>query len=193
MIKIPTKAEGLTTVLEPDEVKAITYYVVFKTTKSEAFRRFVRPDLATKSTLDKYAKAFFDDRRVKDYIAQYEQTLENALNPKQLDEEINEDDLSDKKKKVVSNFVKYILNQMDNIELVEDPELVLKMADKAGLLDEEEVKTESPRRYLPELCSNCRYKLFCEEECEDECTICRYKEFANEKGVYYDHKSQLKK
>lgn len=193
MVKIPTKANVGSTMLEPDEIKCITYYVIFKTTKAEAFKRFVRPEITVKATLDKYSKAFFDDRRVKEYIQEYEKTLEDALTPKvESISEDEEDDLATKKKKAVSTFVHYILDQMDNIDLSEDPELVLKMVDKAGILDDEEVKTEAPRRYLPEMCSNCRYKKFCEEECEDECEICKYKEYANEKGVYYDHKNQLK-
>lgn len=51
--------------------------------------------------------------------------------------------------------------------------------------------TDPPRRYLPESCANCRYKTFCEEQCEDVCEICKYKEYSNQNGVYYDYKSQL--
>jgi hypothetical protein len=50
-----------------------------------------------------------------------------------------------------------------------------------------------PLRYLPETSNNCRYKIFCENECEDECTICKYRDFANKQGVFYDYKNQLDK
>lgn len=51
--------------------------------------------------------------------------------------------------------------------------------------------SDPPRRYLPEICYNCRYKAFCESQCDDECEVCRYKKYANENGVVYDHKNQL--
>lgn len=52
---------------------------------------------------------------------------------------------------------------------------------------------EAPKRYLPENCANCRFKLFCEQNCEDECEICNYKKYANEHGVEFDYKNQLSK
>jgi len=51
--------------------------------------------------------------------------------------------------------------------------------------------SEPPRRYLPEICDQCRYKLFCEKECTDECPSCNYKKYANEHGVEFSHKTQL--
>lgn len=50
-----------------------------------------------------------------------------------------------------------------------------------------------PQRYLPEMCSACRYKAFCEGEAEDECKICKYKKFANDNGIEYNYKDQLEK
>lgn len=52
---------------------------------------------------------------------------------------------------------------------------------------------EPPKRYLPEMCKECRYKVFCEGECLDECKICRYRKYANDNGVFYTHKDQLDK
>lgn len=49
-----------------------------------------------------------------------------------------------------------------------------------------------PQRYLPEMCSTCRYKVFCEKETEDECTRCKYRDFANDNDVFYDYKNQLR-
>lgn len=50
---------------------------------------------------------------------------------------------------------------------------------------------EPPRRYLPESCDLCRYKLFVEESCIDECKRCKYRKFGEENGLTYDHKNQL--
>jgi hypothetical protein len=51
-----------------------------------------------------------------------------------------------------------------------------------------------PLRYLPEIpCQNCRYKLFCESECDDMCKICLFKKYGIEHGLNYDYKNQLDK
>ena len=51
---------------------------------------------------------------------------------------------------------------------------------------------EPPRRYLPETCGSCRYKLFVESNLEiDQCKICKYREFGNDNDVFYDYKNQL--
>lgn len=50
---------------------------------------------------------------------------------------------------------------------------------------------EPPKRYLPEVCGNCRYKNFVEQECIDECKICKYKAYANDNGVAYTFQDQL--
>ena len=51
-----------------------------------------------------------------------------------------------------------------------------------------------PLRYLPEIpCQGCRYKIFCENECDDECKICRFKKYGIEHGLNYDYKNQLEK
>jgi hypothetical protein len=52
---------------------------------------------------------------------------------------------------------------------------------------------QPPQRYLPETSNNCRYRIFCEKECEDECLICKYRDFANKQGIFYDYKNQLDK
>ncbi|MEG1289536.1 MAG: hypothetical protein RRY36_05215 [Bacteroidaceae bacterium] len=52
-------------------------------------------------------------------------------------------------------------------------------------------KPESPRMYLAESCTNCRYKVFVGKECEDECTRCNYKKFGEDNGVSWDYKDML--
>lgn len=68
------------------------------------------------------------------------------------------------------NAIKSLLNKA--IKLVEtgadiDPDTLKDITDifkKLGVLKEEEAQEETPRRYLPELCSRCRYKQFIDEQ-----------------------------
>lgn len=49
----------------------------------------------------------------------------------------------------------------------------------------------SPMRYLPESCSTCRYKLFVEQNGEDECNRCKFKSYGVANGLNFNHKDQL--
>ncbi|WAX17212.1 hypothetical protein PF672P2_00075 [Parabacteroides phage PF672P2] len=53
---------------------------------------------------------------------------------------------------------------------------------------------EPPLRVLAENCGSCRYRIFCEDETkvEDICKRCKYKEYAENNGVSFTHKDQLK-
>lgn len=51
---------------------------------------------------------------------------------------------------------------------------------------------EPPVRYLAETCSECRYRKFVEEDCDDDCTKCRYRDYALGEGVEYDGKEQFR-
>ena len=55
----------------------------------------------------------------------------------------------------------------DNIEQASDPEFVLKVADKAGLLDGDEEVEIKPQRFLAVRCEECEYRKFVEENCEE--------------------------
>jgi hypothetical protein len=51
---------------------------------------------------------------------------------------------------------------------------------------------EPPKVFLPESCSKCRYRIFCEsEEVMDDCKWCRYRKKCEEQGIVYDVKNQL--
>ena len=63
--------------------------------------------------------------------------------------------------------MEFAMSLADNIEQAEDPETVLKLMDKVGLLDGDEEAEELPRRYLPVTCSECAYRKFVEENCEE--------------------------
>lgn len=94
------------------------------------------------------------------------------------------------------DFKQILRISVDHAKDVNDPlhidatKALLPKAVKA--LEADEVQ-EPPRRYIPETCSICRYRKFCEQECEDECDLCKYKKYANEHGVEYTPQTQLQK
>lgn len=72
-----------------------------------------------------------------------------------------------------------------------DRETIMKMVDRIGWLGDEEVRVEEPRRYLPTSCGGCRYKVFCEEHCDDLCQYCKYKKYGEENDIHYESEKQL--
>ena len=49
-------------------------------------------------------------------------------------------------------------------------------------------EAEKPIRVLAEQCHTCRYRIYCEENCDDVCKLCRYQ---IESETKYDHKTQF--
>ena len=118
-----------------------------------------------KAALDDYVKQFFARKEVKEYIDEYQKVLDGALHPKTVQPK-QSGSLEERKAKAKTKLVEFAMTLADNIEQADDPEFVLKVADKAGLLDGEEEVEEQPRRYLPVTCSSCEYRKFVEENCE---------------------------
>lgn len=173
---------------------ALSWYVISREPQAEVYRKFIRPDLQTsKAALDKLAKQFFSDRQVLKYLEQYEKELDALLNPakpaKKPERELTEADKQSAIRAVANQVID--LARRAGAEDV-DIELVIKLMDKLQWLDDKEAAVEPPKRYLAVSCSlECRYKAFCEQECEDLCEICKYKQYANENGVYYKSENQL--
>jgi hypothetical protein len=111
-------------------------------------------------------KEFFASKDVKAYIEAYNKTLDAFLHPVQVKSE-PKGTMEERKAKAKTKLVEFAMSLADNIEQASDPEFVLKVADKAGLLDGDEEVEEQPRRYLPVTCSECAYRKFVEENCEE--------------------------
>lgn len=67
---------------------------------------------------------------------------------------------------------------------------------KIGLLKDDDMSVEAPRRYLPARCGECVYKSFVEGhmetgEIENECLRCRALKLAQENGFRYDPRDLL--
>lgn len=192
--KIPIRPPG-TFKLSPQMQEAITWHIISGMARTEVYRRFVRPDLETsKTALDKLTKMFFEDKEVKRYMEEYQKTLDDFLNPKDKPKQakvLTEDEMKDRILKGIDKLKEFAFNQADIIDTLEEPGEVIKLWKNLGLFGDEEEVMEAPRRYLPTMCSECRYKAFCEQECEDLCELCKYKKYAKENGVHYETKEQL--
>ncbi|MBO7510028.1 MAG: hypothetical protein J6T35_02495 [Bacteroidales bacterium] len=119
----------------------------------------------SKAALEDYVKQLFASKDAKEYLAAYQDTLDAFLHPAPVQSKPTAS-LEERKAKAKTKLVEFAMTLADNIEQAEDPEFVLKMADKAGLLDGDEEVEEQPRRYLPVTCSGCEYRKFVEENCE---------------------------
>lgn len=154
--------------LKPEEMDGLSYYVLSGCSREAAFLKFMRPDfLGSKapSVVKNTVAQFFAMKDVKNYLEAYKQTIEELLNPKQARPE-QLGNIEERKARAKTKLVEFAMSLADHIEDAEDPETVLKLADKVGLLDQEEQAEEQPRRYLPVSCTDCAYRKFVEENCD---------------------------
>ena len=186
---IPLRPEGWAqTSLTQAEQTALTWYHLSKCTRKEAFIAFARPDLMeakNKAMVDDYLRQFFSRRDVREYLDAYAETMENFLHPKvQKKEPVGT--MEERKARAKAKATEFAMGLAENIDQADDPEYVLKLMDKVGLLEGEEEVVEAPRRYLPVQCvRECAYRQFCEENTEDMCQYCRYHAFGEENGIHY--------
>lgn len=187
------RPEGFLSNLPQSQQACLTWYVLSGCSRKEAFVTFARPDMfasKAKAALEDYVKQFFASRDVKDYIEAYEKTLDNFLNPQVKSKP--KGSMEERKAQAKTRATEFAMSLAENIDQADDPEYVLKLMDKVGLLDGDEVVEEQPRRYLPQSClDNCRYRLFVEENCEDECQFCRYRKYSEENGIHFKNEEML--
>ena len=113
-------------------------------------------DKMSKAAVDDYAKQFFATKEAKDYIEAYRKTLDDFLHPVAKPTSTHTASLEERKAKAKTKAMEFAMSLAENIEQAEDPETVLKLMDKVGLLDGDEEVEEQPRRYLPVSCSGRR-------------------------------------
>lgn len=190
---IPLRPEGFSSSLKQSDQAALTWYVLSGCSKRDAFVTFARPDMMdkmTKAAVEDYARQFFSTKEAKDYIEAYKKTLDEFLHPK-AESKVETLSLEERKAKAKTRLVEFAMSLADNIEQADDPEFVLKMADKCNLLDGDEQVEEAPRRYLPSSCSSCSYRAFVEENAEWECPKCKYYQFGEKNGIHYEKENIL--
>lgn len=166
---IPMRPEGFVSSLQQPEQTALTWYVLSGCTKKDAFFAFCRPDMMAskaKAAVEDYVKQFYARKEVKDYIEAYQATLDAVLHPV-AKKETPVGSLEERKAKAKAKATEFAITLADNIDQADDPDFVLKLLDKVGILDGDEQVEEQPRRYLPVTCSECAYRKFVEENCEE--------------------------
>lgn len=164
---IPLRPENYVTKLTQDEQSCLTWYVISGCSRKEAFLIFARPDMfnsKAKAAVEDYVKQFYAQAEVAGYLEAYRGTLDNFLHPKAVKEK-PAGTLEERKARAKTKATEFAMSLAENIEQADDPEYVLKLMDKVGLLDGDEKVEEQPRRYLPVTCGECAYRKFIEENC----------------------------
>lgn len=167
---IPLRPDNFTTSLSQEEQSALTWLVLSGCSRKDAVLTFIRPDMAASSAkpaIKEYIQQFYARKEVKDYLEAYETTIKAFLNPAPVKAEPSPESQEQRLARAKAKIMDFAADMAAHIEDAEDPEFVLKIADKAGLLDRDEETEELPRRYLPVTCQECAYKRFVEENCDE--------------------------
>ena len=190
---IPIRPGNFRSPLTQDEQNALSWYILSGCSRKDALLLFVRPDMVmskAKAAVEDYVKQFYARKEVREYLEEYQKTIEETLHPV-AKKETPVGSLEERKAKAKTKLVEFAMSLADNIDQAEDPEFVLKMADKCNLLDGDEEVEESPRRYLPTSCNSCSYRAFVEENAEWKCPQCKYYQFGEKNGVHYEKENIL--
>lgn len=192
---IPMRPKDAKFNLTVEEMDGLTYYALSGCNREIAFLKFIRPDfIGSKATsaVKAAVSQFFANKDVKDYLEAYKKTIEDLLHSEPVKEVKSTASVEERMAKAKTKLVEFAMSLANNIETAEDPEAVLKIADKIGLLDQDEQAEELPRRYLPVSCqANCAYRMFCEENTEDMCKFCKYRSYSEENGIHYEKEEML--
>lgn len=195
--RLPTRPDTSTRyILSEAERYALCVFCVFETTKLDAFKLAHPEVVGTKNVLKNRCDEFFASSDVVNFMREYRACLEglDKEEKKAQDPKSQESDAEweEKKQKALRNLAQKGYRLAENLDDEDaDIDIVVKLFDKLGWLDNEEVQQEQPRRYLPTSCGGCSYKAFCEQECEDLCVYCKFKAYANEQGVDFPKEKQL--
>lgn len=166
---IPMRPKDAKFNLTVEEMDGLTYYALSGCNREVAFLKFIRPDFIgskANAAVKAAVSQFFANKDVKDYLEAYKKTIEDILHPEPVKEVKSTASVEERMAKAKTKLVEFAMSLADNIETADDPEAVLKIADKIGLLDQDEQVEELPRRYLPVSCQGCEYRKFIEENCE---------------------------
>lgn len=197
MKRLPTRPDSKTQYRLTDaERYALCCYCVFECSKLDVFM-FAHPEVVgTKALVRNQCEQFFASSDVANFLREYRAMLDEAdkVQAKSQEPKLEESDeeWENKKQRALRNLAQKGYRLAENLDDEDaDIDIVVKLFDKLGWLDNDEVQVESPRRYLPTSCGGCSYKAFCEQECEDLCVYCKFKAYANEQGVDFPKEKQL--
>ncbi len=190
---IPLRPSRRGYALSEEEKNCLTWYVLSGCKREEAYRIFVRPDLAvSRKNLFTATNQFFASIDVQEYVSTYRALLEGKT-VSENEAEPTEEDREKRKAKAVDSFTDKVIDKMKgSIESVEEMDAVAKMADRVGMFEEKDKVETAPVRILPARCkSECRYRLFVEGvklqgKIFDDCEYCKARRYAEEHGFKYD-------
>lgn len=195
-IKIPLRPRNKRYFMEASKMDCLAWYCISGCRREDAFRIFVRPDLAKNpKMLREYASQFFASTDAMNFIHDYRLTLEGEEGQEK--KEQNEEGREKRIGNAIQKFTDKVIEKMSgDLESVDEMDAVAKLADRVGVLDDKKDIIESPRRYLPEGCRTCQYRLCIEKgiengEIENECMYCKALKFAQNHGFVYDPKNVL--
>ena len=196
--RLPTRPDTSTRyTLSEAERYALCVFCVFETTKLDAFKLAHPEVVGTKNVLKSRCDEFFASSDVVNFMREYRTMLDEAdkeqVKSQEPKSQESDEEWENKKQRALRNLAQKGYRLAENLDDEDaDIDIVVKLFDKLGWLDNEEVQQEQPRRYLPETCrSSCRYRAFVEQECEDLCEYCKYKKYSEENGVHYESEKQL--
>ncbi len=163
---IPIRPKDDTSTLSKLEKDMLTYQVLFGCDNQVAFLMF-HPEYMDAGKLNKAGKKMcrevFGYAKCKEYQDKYRQTLSNFC-------DYSEEDMTDiseeRKERALQKLLHKAMRIVERGDELEPDDLktVSEIFKKVGLLkDENGERIEEPRRYLPETCNRCRYKIFVEE------------------------------
>ena len=154
------------TPLTDNEQDCLTWFVLSSCNKDDAYAMFINPAIkVSKPAWRKATDMFFDSIEAIQYINAYRSTLEVFMNPGHKPAAVSDEEKRRRKMDAIDKLTNFVIRQADNIENAENPDDIIKFAEKLGLLDSEEERVVAPQRYLPVACSECSYKKFVEENC----------------------------
>lgn len=164
------KNDGDFAAIKANDRDCLSYSVAFSVPNERAFALFHPEFLDEQGKLTKVGKTqcrqFFSYARNKEYQDSYAACLKEFLGKSQSGTTNITNDIDDNRK---DRALKSLLNQaMCLVESGEDLDpdslkVLTEIFKKFGILKDEVEEQEKPRRYLPETCSACRYKIFIEE------------------------------
>ena len=197
-LKLPAPIDATTIRMASDEMFFLDLTIMTNELPGELYRRvFITNE--TQVSAQRKAAALMSSVEGKTYIEKRRRQLEEWYFPEQSEQREGitrkaktktiEEALND----LQPTFIEELYATMQNRN---DPNFgdTMKVFLAKSLKDIQMDKTAvPPLRYLPEFCpSSCRYRLFVEQNCEDECARCKYKSFGEENGLHLDYKTQLK-
>lgn len=149
--------------LSQAEMNCLTWFVLSGCTQAEAYTIWVAPDMKNSPKAAKqYSIQFFAIAEARNYITKYTETLNATSKAKEMTAEEREA----KANKAIMQFTDKVVNTMTEVNTLDDMDSVAKLADRLGILGDEDSTQEAPRRYLPMRCSQCPMKKFIDEQVE---------------------------